>query len=698
MKKKLIGLTFIASLALVACERFGGNQHLVQSKADREAMAAQAEKRANMSPLVDVASLNRMAAQGAPAAEIEAVQFLYAFMPLCDLGSLPQSFVEQQAEVALEARSAMKWGSKVPNDLFLHYVLPFRSADEHVDEARATLYNELKPIVQGKNMAEAAKEVVFWCREQASPVATPSNRTSGPLTVMRAAAGHPAELATLATAALRAVCIPARVVSAGETAWPEFWADGQWYAMDIANRTTVAISPAAQHTAAGAHTVVPGVYGGSEAKLSDSRYHADLDLQKERGTASPLKIKVENANGAGVANALLEVLQLQGSELVPIARSTTDSQGQAKLPAMSASGLMLWASKDSQYALVNFDGTSVPAIRLQSASELPQGSLGALAAGEAQRGAGDAAQRTQQANALCAQREQSFVAPEYAAQLAKDKGISAASVNRALTLSRGNWEEIHNFIANLDGNGLTVGMALLDGLDERDLQFASADLLRSHLNASDIFPSLVTAKQFPIFDRYILAPRIGREPLEKWRDQIHEHFSFDEAGFFRNNPENVVQWLLEHISIDNQQANYVDLPMSPSAVLHLGVADALSRNILFVAICRSFGVPARLTSVSQTPQYMTRSGWHTPMGLVAGQSSNVGMATIGLSGNASESQFSLSLLRNGRFEPLSIGNVNLPAQIDVEAGLYRLITRTTSGECTVKHFEVSSGSEINLQL
>ena len=185
--------------------------------------------------------------------------------------------------------------------------------------------------------------------------------------------------------------------------------------------------------------------------------------------------------------------------------------------------------------------------------------------------------------------------------------------------------------------------------------------------------------------------------MEKWRDQIHEHFSFDEAGFFRNNPENAVQWLLEHIKIDNQ-ANYVALPMSPSAVLRLGVADVLSRNILFVAICRSFGVPARLTSVSQTPQYMTRSGWHTAMGLVAGQSSSVAMATIALNGNASESEFSLSLLRNGRFEPLNVGGMTLPAQIDVEAGLYRLITRTSSGECTVKHFEVASGSAINLQI
>lgn len=697
MKKRLIGLTFIASLALVACERFGGNQHLVQTKADREAMIALAEKRANMSSMVDLASLNRKAAQGASAAEIEAVQFLYAYMPLCDLGVLTQSFVEQQAEVALEARSAMKWGSKVPNDLFLYYVLPFRSADEHVDEARATLYNELKAIVQGKSMADAAKEVGFWCREQASPKATLSNRISGPLTVMRAAAGHPGELAALATAALRAVCIPARVVNAGETAWPEFWADGQWFAMDVANPTAVGIAPAEHQTAAGAHTVVPGVYRGAEEWLSNSPYHTDLDLQKERAAAAPLKIKVENANGEGVANALLEVLRLQGSELVPIARSTTDSHGQVELPAMSASGLMLWASKDSQYALVDFDGASGSAIRLQSASELPQGSLGALSVHEAHRGAGEAAQRTQQCNALSAQREQAFVAPEYASQLAKDKGISAASVNRALTLSRGNWEEIRNFIANLDGNGLTVGMALLDGLDERDLQFASADLLRSHLNASDIFPSLVTAKQFPIFDRYILAPRIGREPLEKWRDQIHEHFSFDEAGFFRNNPENIVQWLLEHINIDNQ-ANYVAVPMTPSAVLRLGVADVLSRNILFVAICRSFGVPARLTTVSQTPQYMTRSGWHTPMGLVAGHPSSVGMATLGLSGNTAELQFSLSLLRNGSFEPLNIGSVSLPAQFDVEAGLYRLITRTASGECTVRHFEVLSGSAINLQI
>lgn len=683
-------------MLLVACERFGGQQHLVDSKEQRETMAAQAEERAKLAQ-ADVEGLNRMAAQGASDAELEAVQFLYAYMPLCDLGAFPLEFVQEQALTALNARSEMKWGKKVTNELFLHYVLPFRAADEHVDAARVMFYDELKDKVQGKSMADAAMEVGLWCRQQAAPGATSANRTSGSLTVIRAATGDRGELASLATAALRSVCIPARMVNTDNAAWTEALVDDHWYALDL-SAPVLNLVPIEQYAVASAKTIVPGVYSGPEEWLSSGPYHTELNLQDGHSTAAPVVISIVDANGQSVEGAQIELLTMQKAELIPVARCVSKSNGKAELPPQSAVGMMLWASKDGQYALSEFDGHSSVTLHLQPASALPQGRLNLSGASALTTGtaSADAVKRTQQADAQCAQRSNKFADPNYATQLARDKGISAISVKRALTLSRGNWEEIRNFITSLDGNGLTVGMALLDGLDERDLQLASTELLRSHLNAVDIFPSLVTAKQFSIFDRYILAPRIGREPLEKWREQIHEYFSFDEVGFFRNNPENVVQWLLEHVKIDNN-ANYANVPMSPTATLRMGVADALSRNTLFVAICRSFGVPARLTPVSQIPQYMTRNGWHTPMSLIANQPI-AEQACINLS-NANESEcFSLSQLHNGRFVPINLGNITLPAQIDVEAGLFRLITRSANGECAVKHFEVPNNSTISIQL
>ena len=682
-----------ALLVAASCERYGGRHHLIKSKEQREAIATQAAERESLSGLT-TGGIAQMEAQGASSAEVEAVQFLYAHMPLCDLGAFPLSYVQQQAQIALEARSAFKWGKKIPNDLFLHYVLPFRVANEQPDEARVVLYNDLKDIAaQHSAMGDAALEVAHWCREQAGPSEATCPRTSGPQTVMRAAQGHQREMAVLLVSALRAVSIPARAVDGGSSAWAEAWADGQWYAIDM-GAPALALRSANEHRSASAQTIVPGPYTGPEAQLARSPYHTELNLLPQREGTRTLKVKVLGADGRAAVGAHVELQQLCNAGLIAVASGSTDGQGVATLQAGSAGDLLLWASLGQQYGLQKVGASQQGDLSLQLGivSELPQGSI-AMAMRAAPTASSD--QRTQQDDALRAQRVASYIDSTAASELAHAKGVKPHSVCRALRLSRGNWEEVQQFVSTLDGKDLTVGMALLDGLDERDLQCASAAMLRSHLAAVDIFPPLVPVEQYSIFDRYVLAPRIGHEPLEAWREPIHQHLSYDEAGFFRNNPELVAHWLREHVSIDNK-ANYAGIPMSPLAALRLGVADEQSRDILFVAICRSFGIPSRLNPSNQAPQYMDRKGWHTAFAL-SSVSDGQGVGRIKLTAPASsQHQCSLSRLNgDGSFEPVVCPP--LPAQLEVEPGVYRVVTRHPQHEvCGLSFVEVPSGGSVEV--
>ena len=69
----------------------------------------------------------------ATAQEREALQFLYAYMPLADVTDYTTAFFLQNVRSSFAARNEMAWGEKVPELLFRHFVLPIRINNENLD-------------------------------------------------------------------------------------------------------------------------------------------------------------------------------------------------------------------------------------------------------------------------------------------------------------------------------------------------------------------------------------------------------------------------------------------------------------------------------------------------------------------------------------------------------------------------------------
>ncbi len=165
----------------------------------------------------------------------QALQFLYAYMPLPDVADYSGQFHLMNVDYALRARAEMPWGAIVPDREFLHFVLPVRVNNENLDESRRVFYEELKERVKNLSMYDAVLEVNHWCHEKVTY--TPSDiRTSSPLATVRTAYGRCGEESTFTVAALRAVGIPARQVytprwahTDNNHAWVEAWVDGKWY-------------------------------------------------------------------------------------------------------------------------------------------------------------------------------------------------------------------------------------------------------------------------------------------------------------------------------------------------------------------------------------------------------------------------------------------------------------------------------------
>ena len=93
------------------------------------------------------------------AAEQEALEFLYAYMPLADVTDYTTSFYLDNVKATFKARDEMPWGRDVPELLFRHFVLPIRVNNENLDNTRMVLYDELKKRVEGLSMTEAVLEL-----------------------------------------------------------------------------------------------------------------------------------------------------------------------------------------------------------------------------------------------------------------------------------------------------------------------------------------------------------------------------------------------------------------------------------------------------------------------------------------------------------------------------------------------------------
>jgi hypothetical protein len=111
-----------------------------------------------------------------------------------------------------------------------------------------------------------------------------------------------------------------------------------------------------------------------------------------------------------------------------------------------------------------------------------------------------------------------------------------------------------------------------------------------------------------IFSSYILCPRVDNEYLKPYKEFFQHSFP---SGFVlkgQKDPETIVKWIKTNIKID-EDANYARAPITPRGVYELKVADPHSRDIFFVAVCRSFGIATRLETSTHIPQYYTNGKW-----------------------------------------------------------------------------------------
>ena len=515
------------------------------------------------------------------------VDFLYQFMPLPDKTDYSREFYEQNVALSLQARAEMPWGKTIPEREFRHFVVPVRVNNENLDNSREVFYKALKSRVEKLSMKDAILEVNHWCHEHVTY--RPSDgRTSSPLATLRTAYGRCGEQSTFTVAALRAVGIPARQVytprwahTDDNHAWVEAWADGKWYFLGACEPEPVLNLGWFNESASRGmlmHTKAFGNYDGPEEVMSQTSCNTEINVIDNYAPTAQLNVQVVNTEDKPVEDARVEFKLYNYAEFYTVANKTTDKQGYASLTA-GKGDMLLWVSKDGLVATrkVSFGKDQNVKIVLERKT-LP-----------------DVTDLDMVPPPVSGQLP--LVTPE---QRAENNRRSAYedSIRHAYEATmpvedwRGNHRTIQQFLD--EAKNKLMAEKLLGVLAKKDLRDIELAVLKDN--------EVAAVDTSDIYLKYVLCPRVELEWLTPYK------------AFFRQqmadikNPAQLEAWCNQNIRIDNDH-NPQRLRMQPMSVYREKLTDELGRNIFFVSVARSLGMPARINEVNGKPQYYADGKW-----------------------------------------------------------------------------------------
>lgn len=696
---------FLVLLLMAGCQT--SEKHFITDEAYRQQVTSDFEEARKLAAHRD-AELFGVMNQNLTTREQEALMFLYAYMPLNDMADYDGTFFLRNVKLALAAADTFAWGKTVPEDVFRHFVLPYRVNNESLDSSRALFFRELLPRVKNLSMKEAALEVNHWCHEKVNYQGT-DGRTISPLGAICTAYGRCGEESTFTTTALRAVGIPARQVytprwahTDDNHAWVEVWVDGKWYFMGACepapdlNQGWFA-GPALRTMMV--HTNAYGRYLGSEKVLKSYGKYAKLNLLENYAPTKQIAVKVTSSEGKIISGAQVDFGLYNYAEFYPLHRTKTDSNGCATFET-GLGDIMVWVSDNNRFNLSRLTVESTDTLILPlthkegddfvyESDNVPPVAKEPARVPETGQKENDRRLTAEDSirNAYIA----TFIGENDARSMAATLGIDAARFWQVMQHSRGNWKTISGFVANTPDSLRNLALSLLETIAEKDLHDTPESVLANHLKGYVRQGGSLTPDDLQRL--YVLNPRIDVEMLVPYRLLLADSL----ASLKKETPAATIAalsgWIKQNITIDSVN-NYYRINISPAGVFNMRRSDPANRDLFFVAACRSLGIPARLEPTTKTPQYF--DGEWTTVSFASGKTEAfvADKAFLSLSYNPAEQpeplyyvHFSLARFDGKVMQTLEFEEMKpisrFEKTISLEPGYYRLLTGNRLGDGTV---------------
>lgn len=577
-------------------------------------------------PLLEEAGAQLERAAGIlPQRESWALRFLFAYAPLCDLIEYPVDLFLDYARHGVFLYETVPACREMDEGLFLDNVLFHRVNNEELVPCRRFFHHQLAERVAGKSGVEAALAVNYWCCEEAC-YQTTDERTVSPMAVFRSARGRCGEESTFAVHALRSVGIPARQVYVprwahcdDNHAWVEVYCDGKWQFLG-ACEPEEALNRGWFVGAASRAMMVQsrffGAHAQGEENIGPFGCAALLNQLPRYADTKWLRVQVSDSRGAPIPGARVDFELLNYAQLTPIATVYTGEDGAAALNT----------GKGSLHLHVVHGGRSVGAVSgpddinctvvLDEASAVdgqwreliflpPAEQLGREAPlTSAQKRTGK--DKLSAANAKREQKVAAFAEETLLEELASPSENPAA-FGELLRKSCGNLPQLQQFLQDSATQGEFFRKeAMLRALPPKDLADCTADVLLAALTAMGQYEKDYSPK---IFAAYLLNPRIAIERLTAYHEPLQRLLSGEQQAAFRQSPATIWQYIQAHVREEPAQ-DYPTLITTPVACITSGIGSELSQKVLFVAICRTLGIPARIEKQTGGLEYYSGGDFH----------------------------------------------------------------------------------------
>lgn len=571
--------------------------------------------------------------------EHEALEFLYAYSPLNDLADYSGQFFLQNVRSTLAARDTFSWGRTIPEEIFRHFVLPVRVNNENLDSSRWVFFSELKDRIKGMSMKDATLEVNHWCHEKVTYRSSDS-RTSSPIATVRTAFGRCGEESTFTTAALRAVCIPARQCytprwAHGDDnhAWVEVWIDSAWHYLGACEPEPVldrAWFTAPAKRAMLVSTNVFGNYTGPEDVLMKDDRFTRINILPNYTETKRIWARTMDIHQRPVPYSEIEFQIYNYAEFFPLHKTRTDNNGLASF-LTGYGDLLIWASKGGFFGFTRADVRTSDTVNIFL--ELTPSVSGGInfdftppIQQDYQDETDESLLRTNNErigfeDELRAAYETTFVDSAKAFRIASTLDLKSEELWYFLQRARGNWREIIRFASEVPDTLRRYIFPLLGTISEKDLRDITPDVLLDAIKITTPNIGLSGSREHVcdtgvaagnernnLFVNYIMNPRIDNELLKPFHSFLLAGFQSRLKIGKEANPDAIADWIKSSIAIDSM-ANYSRAPLTPRGVYELRVSDPHSRDIFFVAACRSMGIPARLEPATKIPQYHFAGKW-----------------------------------------------------------------------------------------
>lgn len=600
------------------------------------------------------------------------LNFLYLTMPYADVGGYAPTFFMNFARHGAFLRETTACCREIPENIFLWYVLHPRVNNEELSDCRRLFYDSLSARVEGLPPAEAVLEVNRWCAEHVTYRST-DDRTASALSVYRTGYGRCGEESVFAVNALRSVGIPARQIYApwwshcdDNHAWVEVWINGQWRFLGACEPEPVL--DRGWFTEASSRAML--VHAKRFCRLPAERIRPLLEPEEERDRVTDGCVLHSNVTARYAETDAVSVRVRDGGRPAPFARVSLQVLNMA-----SFCNLITFCCDEEGNAEIT----------------LGRGSLRVCAFHEGRQSAVLA--DTGECREITLDLRQEYRAPigdfRMRAPLESLKNVTALTAGQKKSRNIILEQAAKRRASRKNNLAVPEGLErIARTLPQKDRDDIPVDILSRHQAFVERFE-----KDYPaeIFEKYLLCPRIGLEPLSVYTEAIDRYFSQEQKERFHADPETIRHWIDENISEIGADLSF--LPSKPEAVFKTGFGTAADCLVLFVAIARSCGVPAYLDGGFV---FYYQQGAFRPAG-----GTEAGAAEIVPGDLSKDILAATSVCRAGALQELPVPGWSAGERIFVPAGEYRLtaVSRLPKGDLVANSSWIScmAGQRIPLR-